>query len=114
MIACSVAAAALSILNAKDNIMAAEAIVAIGFATFFPAFSRSLVRYFLNASDFFSGIDLSVESSLAPVQQLLYTFGFPEIDTAGQFTNDEDVDPLNHLALQCGGIRQYRIQLRRA
>ena len=41
------------------------------------------------------------------------TFRFPEIDAAGQFSNDEDIDSLNHLTFQRGGIGQHRIQLRR-
>jgi hypothetical protein len=63
--------------------------------------------------DFFSGIDLGVDASLSPVRQLFNTFGLAEIDAAGQFPNDEDIDPLNHFAFQRGGIGQHRIQLRR-
>ena len=54
-------------------------------------------------------VDLRVDPALLAVAEVEDLLRFAEIDAARQFPQDHDVEPLDQLALQRGGIGQRRI-----
>src|SRR6266403_3063844 len=67
-----------------------------------------------DALDLVGVIDLSVDRALLSVAEIGDSLGFAEIDPAGQFTQNDDVEPVHHLALEARGFRERGIADRRA
>ena len=55
------------------------------------------------------GVDLGVDGAPLAVLQRDDLLGLAEIDTAGEFAHDHDVEALDQLALERGGFGQRRI-----
>ena len=62
-----------------------------------------------DALDLVGVVDLRVDAALLAVAEVGDGLGFAEVDAARQFTDDQDVEPFHHLALERGGIGQRRI-----
>ncbi len=59
------------------------------------------------------GVDLGVDRTLAAARQILDAARLAEIDAAGELAQDHDVQPLDQLALERGGIGERREDDRR-
>ena len=64
--------------------------------------------------DFIGGVDLCINGLLAAVREGGNAAWFTEIDTAGQFANDHQVEAGDQFFLQAGGLCQCRQAGRRA
>ena len=78
------------------------------------AFSRQIERDAGDALDLVGVVHLRIDGALLAVAEIGDGFGLAEIDPAGELAHDHDVEALDHLALQAGGVRQRRIAHRRA
>ena len=67
-----------------------------------------------DALDLVGLVDLGVDGALLAVAELGNKFRLAEIDAAGQFTHDHEVEPVDHLALERGGVGERGIADRRA
>jgi hypothetical protein len=67
-----------------------------------------------DALDLEGVVDLRVDAALLAVAEIDDLLRLAEIDAAGQFAHDQDVEAFDHFALQRRGIGQRRIADRRA
>ena len=67
-----------------------------------------------DALDLVGVVDLGIDGALLAVAEIGDGLRLAEIDAAGEFAHDHDVEAFDHLALQAGGFRQRRIAHRRA
>ncbi len=67
-----------------------------------------------DALDLVGVVDLGVDGALLAVAEVDDLLRLAEIDAAGELAQDQDVEPLDQLALQRGGIGERRIDDRRA
>ena len=77
------------------------------------ALLRELERDAGDALDLVGVVDLGVDRALLAVAEIGDGLGLAEIDAAGQFPQDDDVEPVHHVALEAGGVRQRGIADRR-
>ena len=73
------------------------------------ALARQLEGDAGDALDLVRGVDLRVDGALLAVLQRDDLLGLAEIDAAGQLAHDQDVEALDELALQRGGVGERRI-----
>ena len=66
-----------------------------------------------DALDLIGVVDLGIDGALLAVAEIGDGLRLAEIDPAGELAHDHDVEALDHLALQAGGVRQRRIAHRR-
>ena len=64
--------------------------------------------------DLIGVVDLRVDAALLAVAEIDDLFRFAEIDAAGQFANDHEIESIDEFALQRRGIGERRIADRRA
>ena len=62
-----------------------------------------------DALDLVGVVDLGVDRALLPVAEIGDGLRLAEIDPAGQFTQDDDVEPIHHLALEARGFGERGI-----
>src|ERR1700747_1239576 len=74
-----------------------------------PAFARELYANPGDALHSIGVIDLSVSRALLSVTEIGDGLGLAEIAPAGQFTQNDDVEPVHHLALEARGFRERGI-----
>ena len=67
-----------------------------------------------DALDLAGRVDLGVDGALRAVLQGHDLLRLAEIDAAGELAHDDDVEALDHLALQGGGVGEGRVADRRA
>jgi hypothetical protein len=67
-----------------------------------------------DALDLVGVVDLRVDGALLPVAEVGDGLRLAEIDAAGQFAQDDDVEPLHDLALEARGVGERRIRDRGA
>ena len=67
-----------------------------------------------DALDLVGVVDLRVDAALLAVAEVADFLGLAEIDAAGQFADDDDVEALDHLRLQRRGAGERGIADRRA
>ena len=63
--------------------------------------------------DLIGVIDLGVDAALLPIAEIDDLLRLAEIDPAGQFAHDHEIEPVDKLALQRGGVGERRIADRR-
>ena len=78
------------------------------------ALARQIEGHARDALDLIGVVDLGVDGALLAVAEIGDGLGFAEINPAGQFAHDHDVEALDQFGLQAGGIGQRRIHHRRA
>ena len=78
---------------------------------FAASFAGGFERHFGDAPDLGRRVHLGVDAFLT-FRGLLDALGFPEIDAARELAHDQDVEPLDDLAFERGGIGQHRIEFR--
>src|SRR6185312_16744619 len=71
-------------------------------------------RHLDDALDLVSLVHLRVDSALLAVAELGDFLGLAEIDAAGGLAQDQDIEALDDLALERGGVGERRIDDRRA
>src|SRR5207302_10852343 len=59
------------------------------------------------------GVNLGIEAAFS-VRSLFNALGLAEIDPAGEFAHDEEVDAKNYLPFERRGVCQHRIEFGRA
>ena len=62
-----------------------------------------------DAFDLVGVVDLGVDRALLAVAEIADLLGLAEIDAAGEFAHDDDVEPLDHLRLQRRGAGERGI-----
>ena len=62
-----------------------------------------------DALDFIGVIDLRIDGALLAIAEIGDGFGFAEINAAGQFAHDEDIEAVNKFALEGRGFGKRRI-----
>ncbi len=67
-----------------------------------------------DAADLRLAIDVGVEALALAIFQGANAPRLTEVDAAGELAHDQDVQPRHHFRLQAGGVRQLRIENRRA
>ena len=82
--------------------------------TLLRALARQLEGDARDALDLVGVVDLGVDGALLAVAEIGDGLGLAEIDAAGELAQDDDVEPVHHLALEARGFRQRRIADRRA
>ena len=75
--------------------------------------ARQLEADARDALDLVGVVDLGVDGALLAVAEIGDGFRLAEIDAAGEFAQDDDIEALDHLALEARGIRKRRIDDRR-
>src|SRR4029077_8879515 len=73
------------------------------------ALARELERDAANALDLVGVVDLGVDRALLPVAEIGDGLRLAEIAPAGQFTQDDDVEPIHHLAFEARGVGERGI-----
>ena len=73
------------------------------------ALARELERDAGDALDLVGVVDLGIDGALLAVAEVGDGLGLAEIDPAGQFAQDDDVESVHHLALEARGIRERGI-----
>ena len=66
-----------------------------------------------DALDLVSVVDLGVDGALLAVAEIVDGFRLAEINPAGQLAHDHDVEPVDAVALERGGVGERRIADRR-
>ena len=84
-------------------------IALLGGGHFVLALAGKFKSHTADALDLVSVIDLRINAALLAIAQINDLLGLTEINAAGQFAHDHDVEIFNDLALQRGGVSQSGI-----
>ena len=89
-------------------------IVLLGRGHLVAALAREIEGDAADALDFVGVVDLGVDAALLAVAEIDDLLGFAEIDAAGQFAHDHDVEALDDFALERRGVGERGVADRRA
>ena len=78
------------------------------------ALARELEGDAGDAFDLVAVVHLGIDGALLSVAEIGDGLGLAEIDAAGELAQDDDIEPVHHLALEAGGVGERRIADRRA
>ena len=105
-------------MNARHNFIPQHAglhdVALLGGRNFLLAGARQFEGDTADALDLVGVIDLRIDAALLAIAEIGDGLGFTEIDATRQFTDDQDVEAFDHLALERRSIGQCRIADRRA
>src|SRR6516165_2249826 len=75
--------------------------------------ARELEPHARDALDLIGVVDLGIDGALLPIAEVVNRLRLAEIDAAGELAQDDDVEPVDHFALEARGCRERGITDRR-